>query len=55
MNSDAKALRSGVWYTLSNFLLQGIAFITTPIFTRLMTKSDFGSFSNYTAWLSIVA
>ncbi len=54
-SSDAKALRSGVWYTLSNFLLQGIAFITTPIFTRLMTKSDFGSFSNYTAWLSIVA
>ena len=54
-SSDAKALRSGVWYTVSNFLLQGIAFITTPIFTRLLTKSDFGSFSNYTAWLSIVA
>lgn len=53
--NDKKALTSGVWYTVSNFLLQGIAFITTPIFARLLTKSDFGSFSNYTAWLSIVA
>ena len=55
MSTDVKALKSGVWYTVSNFLLQGVAFITTPIFTRLMTKSDFGAFSNYTAWLSIVA
>ena len=54
-SSDTKALKSGVWYTVSNFLLQGLAFITTPIFTRLLTKSDFGAFSNYTAWLSIVA
>ena len=54
-STDVKALKSGVWYTVSNFLLQGVAFITTPIFTRLMTKSDFGAFSNYTAWLSIVA
>ncbi len=49
-----KALKSGVWYTAANFLTKGIAFITTPIFTRLLTKQDFGLFSNYTSWLTII-
>lgn len=40
---------------MSNFLLKGIGFITTPVFTRLLTKSEYGDYSNYTAWLSIVA
>lgn len=52
-NNDRKALRSGVWYTLSNFLLRSIGFITTPIFTRLLTKEDFGAFNNFTSWISI--
>lgn len=54
-STDKKALKSGVWYTVSNFLLQGIAFITTPIFSRLLTKSEFGAYHNYTSWLTIAA
>lgn len=50
-----KALKAGGWYTISNFLLKGVGFITTPIFTRLMTKGQYGDYSNYTAWLSILA
>lgn len=50
-----KALKAGTWYTISNFLLKGVGFITTPVFTRLMTKGQYGDFSNYTAWLSIIA
>ena len=50
-----KALKAGTWYTFSNFLLKGVGFITTPIFTRLMSKTEYGDYSNYTAWLSIVA
>lgn len=50
-----KALKAGGWYTISNFLLKGVGFITTPIFTRLMTKGEYGDYSNYTAWLSILA
>lgn len=48
-----KALRSGVWYTVSNLLVKSTILITTPIFTRLLTKAEFGSFNNYTSWLSI--
>ena len=50
-----KAFKAGTWYTISNFLLKGVGFITTPIFTRLLTKGEYGEYSNYTAWLSIIA
>ena len=52
--TNAKAFKSGVWYTLSNFLVKSIGFITTPIFTRMLTHAEFGAFNNYTAWVSIV-
>ena len=55
MSNDVKALRSGVWYTVSSFLTKGIGFVTTPIFTRLMSKSDFGLMNNYTSWLSLLS
>lgn len=49
------ALKAGGWYTVSNFLLKGIGFITTPVFTRLMSKTEYGDYSNYTAWAAIIA
>ena len=51
--SNDKAFKSGIWYTVSNFLVKGIAFLTTPIFTRLLTKTDFGLYNNYASWLAI--
>ncbi|MCR4591454.1 MAG: oligosaccharide flippase family protein [Lachnospiraceae bacterium] len=53
--SSVKALKAGVWYTFATFLKKGISFATTPIFARLLTKEDFGSYSNFTVWLSICA
>ena len=52
--TNKKALKSGIWYTASNFLVKSIGFITTPIFTRLLTHAEFGVFNNYTSWLSII-
>lgn len=49
-----KTLKSGVWYTVSNFCLKGIVFLTTPIFTRLLTQAEYGIFSNFTSWLNIL-
>lgn len=54
MSTNNKALKSGIWYTVSNFLVRSITFITTPIFTRVLTKSEFGAFNNYTSWLAIL-
>ena len=49
--NSAKALKSGVWYTVANFIMKGIGFITTPIFTRLLSHDEFGLYSNYASWL----
>ncbi|SKB66822.1 Membrane protein involved in the export of O-antigen and teichoic acid [Lachnospiraceae bacterium] len=53
--TSVKALKAGVWYTFASFLKKGVAFATTPIFARLMTKGDYGSYGNFTVWLSICA
>lgn len=48
--STGLALKAGIWYVISNFLVKGIAFITTPIFARLMSEADYGEFSNFASW-----
>lgn len=48
-----KTIKSGIWFTFSNFLVKGMAFLTTPFFTRLLSKEQFGSFNNFTAVATI--
>lgn len=52
--SDSKSLKAGIWYTASSFFVKSISFITTPIFTRIMSKSEIGVFSVATTWISIL-
>ena len=47
--------KAGIWYTVCNFLFRGMAFITTPIFARLMSKAELGSFSNFSSWAVILS
>ena len=51
---NKKALKSGIWYIISSFLLKSVSFITIPIFTRLLTQDEFGQYNNYTSWLQIM-
>ena len=53
MSNGTKALKSGIWYTFANFIMKGIGFLTTPIFTRILSKADVGFYSDYTSVLSI--
>lgn len=53
--ADASVVvKSGIWFTLCNILTKGIGFFTTPIFTRLLTKSEFGDYNNFTTWTGII-
>lgn len=52
--SNNNAIKAGIWYIVGNFLIKGIGFISTPLFTRIMTQSDIGDFSNYITWLGIL-
>ena len=49
-----KVLKATVWYTLSSFLLKGIGFLTTPIFSRILSTEEYGIVNNFNAWLAIV-
>ena len=53
-NIDNKVLKSGIWYTISNFMMQGLNILTLPIFTRMLSKEQFGEFSNYSSWQNIL-
>lgn len=46
-------IKSSFWYIASNFLTRAVSFITIPIFTRLMTKQQYGDFSVFASWQSI--
>ena len=47
------AVRTSIWFTICNFLQRGTAFITVPIFTRLLTTEEYGVCNVYFAWFEI--
>ena len=47
-------VKSGIWYTFSSFIVKSIGFLTTPIFTRILTREEYGLYSNYASWLSTI-
>lgn len=47
------AVRTSIWFTLCNFLQRGTAFITVPIFTRLLTTDEYGICNIYFAWFDV--
>lgn len=47
------ALMAGLWYLISNFLLKGLSFITTPLFTRMLSTNDFGITSTYNSYVGM--
>ena len=51
---DKKVIKASFWYLVSNVILKGLGFITIPIFSRMLSKSEFGYYNNFTAWLSIL-
>lgn len=53
MEDNTSVVKAGLWYTISNILLRGIAFLTAPIFNRLLSQEEIGAFSNIQSWTSI--
>lgn len=51
MSIQAKA---SIWFVVCSLLQKGISFITVPLFTRLMTTEQYGTYSVYLSWLQIL-
>ena len=42
------------YYLIGTLFNQGIAFLTVPIFTRLLSTSDYGIITTYNSWVAIL-
>ena len=51
MNVTAKA---SIWFVFCSLMQKGISTITVPIFTRLMSTEEYGVYSLYLSWFSIL-
>lgn len=51
---DKKAIKAGVGYTIGNLLIKSVGFLSIPIFTRLLSSTEYGIFNSYLAYESIV-
>lgn len=47
-------VKASVWFTVCNILNKGIALISTPIFTRLMTTGEYGDYTVFQSWYAII-
>ena len=52
-DSGRKAVRAGVGYTIGNLLIKGLAFLSIPIFSNLLSTADYGVFNTYSAYMSL--
>lgn len=54
INSMSDEKKSAIAFAIANSMTMGITAITTPIFTRLMSVSDYGLVSIYNSWQSVL-
>ena len=47
-------VKASFWFLVCSFLQKGISSITTPIFTRLMSTTEYGNYNVFSSWLSII-
>ena len=48
------AVKAALWYMVCNFFQKGISTLTTPIFTRLMSTEQYGQYTLFVSWQSIL-
>lgn len=50
-----KPTKASIWFIISNVLLKGISFFTLPIFSHLLSTSEYGIVSVYNSWVSTIS
>lgn len=53
-NKLSVPLKASLWFALCNIVQKGIQFITVPLFTRMLSTFEYGQYSIYTSWISIL-
>lgn len=50
----SKVQKAGIGYTIGNYLLRGLGFITIPIFSRILSTTDYGIYNTYMSFEGIL-
>ena len=53
-NSMSTAVKASFWFTICSVLSKGMAFLTIPVFTRIMTTEEYGYVTLYNSWLLVM-
>ena len=51
----SKVIKAGSAYVIGSIALKGIAFLTTPLFTHLMSTSEYGLYGVYLSYEGILS
>lgn len=51
--STGKVLKSGIWYTISSVAIRAVSIITSPIYTHMLSTSDYGIANTFNSWIEI--
>lgn len=49
-----KAFKAGIGYTIGNYLIKGLSFLTLPLFARIMSVTEYGNYSTYVSYESVL-
>lgn len=49
-----KIIKAGIGYTVGNYCIKGLTFLTIPIFARLLSTSDYGVYNTFVAYEAIL-
>lgn len=55
ISEENNMLKAGLWYTISSISIKAIGIVTTPLYTRLLSTSDYGKVITMTSWYSIIS
>lgn len=48
-------VKASIWFAVCNIAQKGIALLSTPIFTRLLTTAQYGRYTIYQSWYQIIS
>lgn len=48
------AAKAALWFVFCNIMQKGISTITVPLFTRLLSTAEYGTYSLYISWFNIL-
>lgn len=54
LNDIPDGVKASITFFLANVITAGIAYITTPLYTRLLTAEEFGQVSVFLTWFQLL-